>query len=169
MEKLTHLMQLIDENSDALPEGVYLNMCNDMKEVHDNMKDVDGRDSQYATFSQVRYEEIEYDLHRVVKVMEKLKIHMKRYKPRMRMSTKMKKEAIMEWADHMMLDSLREYTEEALLENTNITDVKFIYNWYLDIYNERNYYKKENADIALADLIARRDELVNDLADEIAI
>jgi hypothetical protein len=47
--------------------------------------------------------------------------------------------------------------------------VKFIYNWYLDIYNERNYYKKETADIALADLIARRDELVNDLADEIAV
>jgi hypothetical protein len=75
----------------------------------------------------------------------------------------------MEWADHMMLDSLREYTEEALLENTNITDVKFIYNWYLDIYNQRMYYKKETADITLADLIARRDELVNDLADEIAV
>ena len=166
MEKLTHLMQLIDENSGALPEGVYLDMCNDMKGVHDNMKDVDG---PLTTFSQVRYEEIEYDLHRVVKVMEKLKIHMKRYKPRKRMSTKMKKEAIMEWADHMMLDSLREYTEEALLENTNITDVKFIYNWYLDIYNQRMYYKKEAADTALADLIARRDELVNDLADEIAV
>jgi len=37
------------------------------------------------------------------------------------------------------------------------------------IDNERNYYKKETADIALADLIARRDELVNDLADEIAL
>ncbi len=81
----------------------------------------------------------------------------------------MKKEAIMAWADHMRLDSLREYTEEALLENTNITDVKFIYNWYLNIYNERIYYKKEAADIALSDLIAKRDELVNDLADEIAI
>ncbi len=101
--------------------------------------------------------------------MEKLKVHMKRYKPRKRMSNKMKKEAIMAWADHMRLDSLREYTEEALLENTNITDVKFIYNWYLNIYNERIYYKKETADIALSDLIAKRDELVNDLADEIAI
>jgi hypothetical protein len=38
MEKLTHLMQLIDANSSVLPEGVYLEMCNDMKEVHDNMK-----------------------------------------------------------------------------------------------------------------------------------
>ncbi len=101
--------------------------------------------------------------------MEKLKVRMKRYKPRKRMSNKMKKEAIMAWADHMRLDSLREYTEEALLENTNITDVKFIYNWYLDVYNERIDDKKEAADIALSDLIARRDELVNDLADEIAI
>jgi len=47
--------------------------------------------------------------------------------------------------------------------------VKFIYNWYLDVYNERIDDKKEAADIALSDLIARRDELVNDLADEIAI
>ena len=166
MEKLTHLMQLIDDNSNALPEGVYLDMCNDMKGVHENMKEVYERTT---TFSQVRYEEIEYDLHRCVSVMEKLKVHMKRYKPRKRISNKMKKEAIMAWADHMRLDSLREYTEEALLENTNITDVKFIYNWYLNIYNERIYYKKETADIALSDLIARRDELVNDLADEIAI
>ena len=166
MEKLTHLMQLIDDNSNALPEGVYLDMCNDMKGVHENMKEVDERTT---TFSQVRYEEIEYDLHRCVSVMEKLKVHMKRYKPRKRISNKMKKEAIMEWADHTRLDSLREYTEEALLENTNITDVKFIYNWYLNIYNERIDYKKEAADIALSDLIARRDELVNDLADEIAV
>jgi len=68
MEKLTHLMQLIDDNSNALPEGVYLDMCNDMKGVHENMKEVDERTT---TFSQVRYEEIEYDLHRCVSVIGK--------------------------------------------------------------------------------------------------
>ena len=51
MEKLTHLMQLIDANSGVLPEGVYLEMCNDMKEVHDNMKGFDDT----ASYDGVRY------------------------------------------------------------------------------------------------------------------
>jgi hypothetical protein len=96
--------------------------------------------------------------------MEKIKKRMKRYKLRKRMSAKMKKEAIMEWSDHMRLDSLREYTEEALLESTNLASVDVVYKWYLDIYNERVEFAKTSAIDALVSLSVERDLLIEDLA-----
>ena len=89
MEKLTHLMQLIDANSSVLPEGVYLEMCNDMKEVHESMKE--GWDPEYYSFDSERYTYLETELHNLVALMEKIKKRMKRYKLRKRMSAKMKK------------------------------------------------------------------------------
>jgi hypothetical protein len=162
MEKLTHLMQLIDANSGVLPEGVYLEMCNDMKEVHENMKE--GWDPEHYSFDSERYTYLETELHNLVALMEKIKKRMKRYKLRKRMSAKMKKEAIMEWSDHMRLDSLREYTEEALLESTNLASVDVVYKWYLDIYNERVEFAKTSAIDALVGLSVERDLLIEDLA-----
>ena len=111
MEKLTHLMQLIDANSSVLPEGVYLEMCNDLKGVHDNMKGFDDT----ASYDGVRYAEISHDLHRTVMIIEKIMKRMKGYRFRKRMSKKMKRRAIIDWANQTNLTSLIEYTEEALL------------------------------------------------------
>ena len=137
MEKLTHLMQLIDAHSSVLPEGVYLEMCNEMKEVHDNMKGFDDT----ASYDGARYHEISTYLHGKVMLIEKITKRMKGYRFRKRVSNKMKRQAIIEWADQTRLTSLIEYTEEALLECTNLKSVNFVYRWYLDKYNEQIRFK----------------------------
>ena len=63
----------------------------------------------------------------------------------------------MEWSDHTRLDLLRECTEEALPESTNLASVDVVYKWYLDIYNERIEFQKTSATDALADLSVERD------------
>lgn len=165
MEKLTHLMQLIDANSSVLPEGVYLEMCNDMKEVHDNMKGFDDT----ASYDDVRYDEISKDLHRTVVIIEKITKRMKGYRFRKRVSKKMKRRAIIDWADQTRLTSLIEYTEEALLECTNLKSVNFVYKWYLDKYNEQIRFKIDSAKDALEDLYSERDLHVESLAYEMRL
>ena len=56
-------------------------MCNDMKEVHDNMKGFDDT----ASYDGVRYAEISHDLHRTVMIIEKIMKRMKGYRFRKRM------------------------------------------------------------------------------------
>ena len=165
MEKLTHLMQLIDANSSVLPEGVYLEMCNDLKGVHDNMKGFDDT----ASYDGARYHEISTYLHGTVMLIEKIMKRMKGYRFRKRVSNKMKRQAIMEWADQTRLTSLLEYTEEALLECTNLKSVNFVYRWYLDKYNEQIRVKIDSAKDALEDLYSERDLHVESLAYEMRL
>ena len=165
MEKLTHLMQLIDANPSVLPEGVYLEMCNDLKGVHDNMKGFDDT----ASYDGVRYAEISRDLHRTVMIIEKIMKRMKGYRFRKRMSKKMKRRAIIDWANQTNLTSLLEYTEEALLECTNLKSVNFVYKMYLDKYNEQIQFKIDSAKDALEDLYSERDLYVESLAYEMRL
>jgi len=165
MEKLTHLMQLIDAHSSVLPEGVYLEMCNDLKGVHDNMKGFDDT----ASYDGARYHEISTYLHGTVMMIEKIMKRMKGYRFRKRVSNKMKRQAIMEWADQTRLTSLLEYTEEALLECTNLKSVNFVYRWYLDKYNEQIRVKIDSAKDALEDLYSERDLHVESLAYEMRL
>lgn len=167
MEKLTHLMQLIDAHSDTLPEGVYLDMCNSIKSVHEELNftpelleleiDVSETDTN-------NYRDLEKSLHTHVIAMETVMKDMEKLKPRKRLSNKLKTEAIKKFATETGLHSLREYTEEAIRENTNV-DVKTIYKWYLDEYNRYIGYRKMACENALHDLRDERDyvmcEMVN--------
>ena len=167
MEKLTHLMQLIDAHSDTLPEGVYLDMCNSIKSVHEELNftpelleleiDVSETDAN-------NYRDLEKSLHTHVIAMETVMKDMEKLKPRKRLSNKLKTEAIKKFATETGLHSLREYTEEAIRENTNV-DVKTIYKWYLDEYNRYIGYRKMACENALHDLRDERDyvmcEMVN--------
>lgn len=167
MEKLTHLMQLIDAHSDTLPEGVYLDMCNSIKSVHEELNftpellelemDVSETDTN-------NYRDLEKSLHTHVIAMETVMKDMEKLKPRKRLSNKLKTEAIKKFATETGLHSLREYTEEAIRENTNV-DVKAIYKWYLDEYNRYIGYRKMACENALHDLRDERDyvmcEMVN--------
>lgn len=167
MEKLTHLMQLIDAHSDTLPEGVYLDMCNSIKSVHEELNftpellelemDVSETDAN-------NYSDLEKSLHTHVMAMESVMKDMEKLKPRKRLSNKLKTEAIKNFATETGLHSLREYTEEAIRENTNV-DVKTIYKWYLDEHNRNITYRQMACQNALHDLRDERDyvmcEMVN--------
>jgi len=85
------------------------------------------------------------------------------------MSKKMKRRAIIDWANQTNLTSLIEYTEEALLECTNLKSVNFVYKWYLDKYNEQIRFKIDSAKDALEDLYSERDLHVESLAYEMRL
>jgi hypothetical protein len=85
------------------------------------------------------------------------------------MSKKMKRRAIIDWANQTNLTSLIEYTEEALLECTNLKSVNFVYRWYLDKYNEQIRFKIDSAKDALEDLYSERDLHVESLAYEMRL
>jgi len=91
------------------------------------------------------------------------------YRFRKRMSKKMKRRAIIDWANQTNLTSLIEYTEEALLECTNLKSVNFVYKWYLDKYNEQIQFKIDSAKDALDDLYSERDLHVESLAYEMRL
>ena len=162
MEKLTHLMQLIDAHSDTLPEGVYLDMCNSIKSVHEELNftpellelemDVSETDAN-------NYRDLEKSLHTHVIAMETVMKDMEKLKPRKRLSNKLKTEAIKKFATETGLHSLREYTEEAIRENTNV-DVKTIYKWYLDEYNRNITYRQMACQNALHDLRDERNYVI---------
>jgi len=102
-------------------------------------------------------------------IIEKIMKRMKGYRFRKRMSKKMKRRAIIDWADQTNLTSLIEYTEEALLECTNLKSVNFVYRWYLDKYNEQIRFKIDSAKDALEDLYSERDLHVESLAYEMRL
>ena len=81
----------------------------------------------------------------------------------------MKRRAIIDWADQTRLTSLLEYTEEALLECTNLKSVNFVYRWYLDKYNEQIQVKIDSAKEALDDLYTERDQYIEALAYEMRL
>ena len=147
MENLTHLMQLIDANSDKLSEGVYLDMCNSIKEVHDTFKPPN--DNVYIFQYSDRYRELELDLHRHVLEIERL-------------SPQMKTDAIKSFAIDMQLHSLREYTEEAIKENTNC-DINSIYKWYKLEYNKNVRNERDNLHRIIESYQQERDVIIEQL------
>lgn len=59
MDELTNLMRLIDLNSEVIPEGNYLEMCNSIKKVHDTMSRSNSNDdSESDDDEQFRIREI---------------------------------------------------------------------------------------------------------------
>ena len=167
MEKLTHLMQLIDAHSDTLPEGVYLDMCNSIKSVHEELNftpELLELEMDVSETAANNYGDLEKSLHTHVMAMESVMKDMEKLKPRKRLSNKLKTEAIKRFATETGLHSLREYTEEAIRENTNV-DVKTIYKWYLDEHNRNITYRQMACQNALHDLRDERDyvmcEMVN--------
>ena len=168
MEELTHLMQLVDAHSERLPEGVYLDLCNSIKSVHDELVDftpeIDELEMDVSENNEEHYRDLEKSLHTHAMAMETVMKDMEKLKPRKRLSNKLKTEAIKKFATETGLHSLREYTEEAIRENTNV-DVKAIYKWYLDEYNRYIGYRKMACENALHDLRDERDyvmcEMVN--------
>ena len=67
MEHLTELMQIVDSQSEILTEGVYIQMCNCLKKVHDHLVNPmqDSDDEFNIEFIRPRVDEIIRDIDRV--------------------------------------------------------------------------------------------------------
>jgi hypothetical protein len=164
MENLTRLMQLIDTISDKLSEGVYLEMCNSIKEVH---KYIHSEDNNYIFQHSDRYRELELNLHTHVIQIERLGRLMDNLCFRKRLSPQMKTDAIKAFAIDMQFHSLREYTEEAIKENTNC-DINSIYKWYKLEYNKRIRDERGNLHRIIESYQQERDVIIVELSREIS-
>jgi len=166
MENLTHLMSLIDANSEKLSEGDYLEMCNTIKNVHKHIQIYNKEENIGPVISdRIRSEDelnLENELHEQVITIEKLKDKIKTIKIRTRLSPNMKVDAIKEFVIVMGLHSLREYTEEAVYEQTNI-NVRQIYKWYMDEYNKRQKCRILRYSIMIEESKTHRNETISHL------
>lgn len=152
MENVIHLMSLIDANSEKIRDGDYLEMCNTINSLHKQMSNKGNCDSIH-----VEHENL---LHDQVMMIEKIKDKMKRIKTRTRLSPGMKMEAIKEFSIVMGLHSIREYTEAAIYEQTNL-NIRDIYNWYMDEYNKRQKCKLLYYSNVIQEFRDKRNEIIN--------
>ena len=151
-------MQLVDANSDRLLEGDYLKLCDNLKIVHEVLK---GEESDNETEDQIddeQLKELETDLHYFVMHIEKLKKDLERFSSEFK-TAKLKTEAIKHFSCVMGLHSLREYTEEAILEHTNTTP-KSIYEWYLKEHNRLQQYRRLSIESVIDECKCERDEII---------
>tara|TARA_Y100000389_G_scaffold5916_1_gene5712 strand:- start:495 stop:998 length:504 start_codon:yes stop_codon:yes gene_type:complete len=161
MDTLKNLMSLIDANSEKIPEGEYLAMCEALKNLHGNVK----RDPM--TIRSVEYYDLEEELSRVTVELDRLHKERDRIHYRTKMTKMMKREVIREYAFTEGLHSLREYTPEALEEAGIHVNCNELYGKYLETFNDDIYQKKKVVHLNIQELRDYRDSVVKDLADVI--
>lgn len=161
MDDLKSLMSLIDANSDKIPEGDYLRMCEVMKGLHGSV-----RKDTVATRS-MDYYDIEEELTRVTLELERLHKERDAIHYRTKMTKAMKSEAIREFAFTEGLHSLREYTPGALQEAGVNVDCTVLYKNYLETYNQDIFQSKKVIHLMVQETREYRDVLVRDMVDVI--
>jgi len=159
MEALKQLMSLIDANSEKIPEGDYLAMCEAMKGVHGGLK------SDKITMRSVDYYELDEELSSVTMELDRLCRERDTIHYRTKMTKALKREAIREYAFTEGLHSLREYTHEALEEAGIKINCNELYGKYLEAFNDEIFQRKKAISLTIQDTRAYRDEIVKEMVD----
>lgn len=152
-------MQLIDANSERIPEGDYLAMCNAMKVVHGSMK------PERVNIRTMAYYDMEDELTNVVLELERLHKERDKLHYRTRMTKAMKTQAIREYAFTEGLHSLREYSVEALEEAGIRVNYDELYSKFLSDYNDDIFDKKRTIHLMIEEVRGHRDEVVYRMAE----
>lgn len=158
---MEHLMSLIDANSEHIPEGEYLKMCEAMKEVYEKTKKV----NDWGPLRSIDYYDIEEELTNVTLELDRLHKERDSIHYRSRMTKKMKRDAIAEYAFTEGLHSLREYTPEALREVGVHVDLNDVYKKFLEAFNHDIFQKKKAVHMMVQQTREHRDSLVKEFVD----
>jgi len=120
MEALTNMMSIIDLNSESIPEGDYLKLCNFMRDIH---KILPKAPTKRAPFQPIPIPEdlidqrrnLETELGRISNELRRIRNRMKSLKIRQRVTEGVRRDAIRDAANRMgftirslTLDSLRD-------------------------------------------------------------
>lgn len=154
-------MSLIDANSEHIPEGEYLKMCEAMKEVYEKVKLV----NNWAPLRSMDYYEIEEELTNVTLELERLHRERDSIHYRTKLSKAMKRDAIAEYAFTEGFHSLREYTPEALQEAGIRVNLNEVYKKFLDAYNDDIFQRKKAIQMMVQQTRDHRDNLVREFVD----
>jgi hypothetical protein len=120
MEALTNMMSIIDLNSELIPEGDYLKLCNFMRDIH---KTLPREPTERVPFQPIPIPEdlrdrrriLNAELGRIMDELRRIRNRMKALKIRQRVTEGVKRDAIRDAANRMgfairslTLDSLRD-------------------------------------------------------------
>lgn len=161
MDNLKNLMTLIDAQSDKIPEGDYLAMCEAMKGVHGNMK------KDPVSLRSMEYYDLEEELTNTTMELDRLHKERDNIHYRTKMTKAMKREAIRDFAFTEGLHSLREYSQEALEEAGVRVCCNELYGKYLEAFNNDIFHRKKAVQNMVQETRNYRDGVVKDMADVI--
>ena len=161
METLKQLMSLVDANSDKIPEGDYLAMCNALKEVHGKLR------PEKIEVRSVDYYQYEDDLMTVTQELTRLHKERDKIHYRTKMTKHMKTDALREYAFREGLHSLREHSVEAFEEAGIRVNCDSIFGEYLEAFNAEVYEKKKALQLMLQEVREYRDHIVMCMAGEL--
>ena len=161
MESLKNLMSLLDANSDNIPEGDYLTMCNALKDMHGSLK------PERINVRSMEYYDLEEELCNATMELNRLHKERDNLHYRTKLSKFMKSEAIRVYAFAQGLHSLRENSVEALEEAGVRVDCNELFGVYLSEFNDHVYEKKKAIHLMIEELRGHRDGIVCRMADEL--
>jgi|TARA_B110000093_G_scaffold2463_1_gene2395 hypothetical protein len=166
MEDLTQLMEQLDLISKSIPEGNYLKMCNNLKNIHQDLRDV-RRPRVAAPFMPVITIDDEYDgwaedQAAIIYMAEQIKLkqkQMKLLKIRKNVTEVVKRDAIKERAQQLEI-RLRCYTMDDLrAKGVRIPNERAFYKSYIDRQNILTQGARTDLELEIGELQDQIDDI----------
>jgi hypothetical protein len=166
MEDLTQLMEQLDLISKSIPEGNYLKMCNNLKNIHQDLRDM-RRPRVAAPFMPVITIDDEYDgwaedQAAIIYMAEQIKLkqkQMKLLKIRKNVTEVVKRDAIKERAQQLDI-RLRCYTMDDLrAKGVRIPNERAFYKSYIDRQNILTQGARTDLELEIGELQDQIDDI----------
>jgi|TARA_R110002094_G_scaffold217586_1_gene188752 hypothetical protein len=166
MEDLTQLMEQLDLISKSIPEGNYLKMCNNLKNIHQDLRDV-RRPRVAAPFMPVITIDDEYDgwaedQAAIIYMAEQIKLKQKQVKLlkiRKNVTEVVKRDAIKERAQQLEI-RLRCYTMDDLrAKGVRIPNERAFYKSYIDRQNILTQGARTDLELEIGELQDQIDDI----------
>jgi hypothetical protein len=166
MEDLTQLMEQLDLISKSIPEGNYLKMCNNLKNIHQDLRDV-RRPRVAAPFMPVITIDDEYDgwaedQAAIIYMAEQIKLKQKQVKLlkiRKNVTEVVKRDAIKERAQQLDI-RLRCYTMDDLrAKGVRIPNERAFYKSYIDRQNILTQGARTDLELEIGELQDQIDDI----------
>jgi hypothetical protein len=166
MEDLTQLMEQLDLISKSIPEGNYLKMCNNLKNIHQDLRDM-RRPRVAAPFMPVITIDDEYDgwaedQAAIIYMAEQIKLKQKQVKLlkiRKNVTEVVKRDAIKERAQQLEI-RLRCYTmDDIRAKGVRIPNERAFYKSYIDRQNILTQGARTDLELEIGELQDQIDDI----------
>ena len=169
MEDLSQLMEQLDLISKSIPEGNYLKMCNNLKNIHKDLRDRDPPmvDRRTIPFTPVSIFDQEYDgwaenQASVIYMEEQIQIkqkQLKQLKTRKNITEVVKRDAIKERAQQLEI-RLRVYNiDELRAKGVRIPNERAFYKAYIERQNILTQGVRTDLELEIGELLDQMDDI----------
>jgi hypothetical protein len=169
MEDLTQIMEQLDLISKSIPEGNYLKMCNNLKNIHKDLRDRDPPkvDRRTIPFTPVSIFDREYDgwaedQAAVIYMEEQIQIkekQIKQLKIRKNITEVVKRDAIKERAQQLEI-RLRVYNmDELRAKGVRIPNERAFYKAYIDRQNVLTQGARTDLELEIREIMSQMEDI----------